>query len=105
LAALSVSVLLLGLPWKHHAIGIAAGFAFYGSIELTMLAARLHVGRQANRYVFWMFMFSGLIENVIWTGYFLTRAASTRLELKIPEADAAASLLVAQQAADAIWER
>src|SRR5689334_1824463 len=66
LAALSISVLVLGLPWKHHAIGIAAGLAFYGSIELTMLAARLHAGRAANRYVLWMFMFAGLFEKAIW---------------------------------------
>lgn len=106
LAALSISVLLLGLPWKHHAIGIAAGFAFYGSIELTMLAARLHLGRQANRYVFWIFMFAGLVENVIWTMYFVPHQSSTRLEAQICDSEAATtSLLTAQEAAEAIWDR
>ncbi len=105
LAALSVSVLLLGLPWKHQAIGIAAGFAFYGSVELTTLVARLHVGRQANRFVFWIFMFSGLIEKAIWAGYFLARRAPSLLGLEISDSEAAGSLRVAQQAAHALWER
>jgi len=105
LAALSVSVLLLGLPWKHHAIGIAAGFAFYGSIELTMLATRLHVGRQANAWVFWAFMFAGLFENAIWALYFVPRLSPKSLELRVGARQATASLHTAQEAADAIWER
>lgn len=105
LAALSISVLLLGLPWKHHAIGIAAGFAFYGSVELTMLATRLHLGKQANRWVFWAFMFAGVFEKAIWAWYFVLRLDSTLLELRVGDSRAAAGLLTAQEAADAIWER
>ncbi|HEU5231855.1 MAG TPA: hypothetical protein VFU50_03265 [Terriglobales bacterium] len=105
LAALSISVLLLGLPWKHHAIGIAAGFAFYGSIELTMLATRLHLGKQANRWVFWAFMFAGIFEKAIWALYFVPRLNTRRFELRVGDSHAAASLLTAQEAADAIWER
>lgn len=105
LAALSISVLLLGLPWKHHAIGIAAGFAFYGSVELTMLATRLHVGRQANRWVFWAFMLAGLFEKGIWALYFVPRWISKPLELRVSDSPATASLLTAQEAADAIWDR
>ena len=105
LAALSISVLLLGLPWKHHAIGIAAGFAFYGSIELTVLATRLRVGRQANGWVFWAFMFAGLFENAIWALYFVPRLNPKLLELRVGTRHATASLLTSQKAADAIWER
>jgi len=105
LAALSMSVLLLGLPWKHHAIGIAAGFALYGSVELTMLATRLHLGKQANHWVFWAFMFAGVFEKAIWALYFVPRIDSTRLEFRVGDSPAAAGLLTAQEAADAIWER
>ena len=105
LAALSISVLLLGLPWKHHAIGIAAGFAFYGSIELTMLATRLHLGRQANKWVSWAFMFAGIFTKAIWALYFVPRTTSKRPELRTGDSLATASLLSAQEAADAIWER
>lgn len=105
LAVLSISVLLLGLPWRHHAIGIAAGFAFYGSVELTMFATRLHLGRQANRWVFVAFMCAGLFEKAIWALYFVPRLSSRPLELRIGESHATASLLTAQEAADAIWER
>src|SRR6185312_1199699 len=92
LGALTASVLLLGLPWKRDVIGIAAGFAFYGCIELTMLAARVNIGRHANRYVSWAFMFSGLVEKIIWAGYFLVRVTPKRVPTQVCDSDAAASL-------------
>lgn len=106
LAALFISVLLLGLPWRHHAIGIAAGFAFYGSVELAMLAGRLHFGKRFNLYLIWMVMIAGLLENVIWAVYFVPAAHSKALGSASDDSGAATtSLVAAQEAAEAIWER
>ena len=106
LAALSASVLVLGLPWKHHAVGVAAGFAFYGSIELAMLAARLRLGREMNRYVVWMFMSAGFVENVIWGLYFLPVSKRKAAEIQESNPEIVASTLVtARKAVKEIWER
>ena len=47
LGALFLFVVVLGLPWGHQALGIAAGFALYGAIELAALLLRSHYRRAA----------------------------------------------------------
>lgn len=66
-------VFLLGVPWTEYLIGIATGFALYGTVELAALALRSHYGVIANRAYVWSIMGANLFQKMMWAFYFMPR--------------------------------
>ena len=70
--ALFLFVLVLGLSWTNRAIGIAAGFAFYGVLEFLALTFRTHFGHSANGLLKWSSTIAALCQQLIWVAYFVS---------------------------------
>lgn len=70
-AALFVFVFALGLPWTEPMVGIAAGFAIYGSVEVIATGVRAHYGYFANKAHTWTIMIVGVCQKILWVSYFL----------------------------------
>lgn len=69
--ALFLFVLILGLPWSNHKVGIAAGFAIYGIVELAVLVFRSQHGRAANRAWAWSIPAVSFCQKLVWAAYFM----------------------------------
>jgi len=75
-AALLIFVFILGLPWKSPDIGIAAGFAVHGMVELAALAIRSHYGPAANRTFRWSITGAEFCQGFVWAAYLLRKSHS-----------------------------
>ena len=73
IASLFIFVFLLGLPWSAYVIGIAVGFAVYGSIELAVMLGRSYYGSVANGTLIWSIMIAGISQRLVWVTYFTHR--------------------------------
>lgn len=105
-AALFLFVFVLGLPWAKPVIGIAAGFAIYGAVEVVATGVRARYGYVANKAHGWTMMIVGICQLILWLIYFLPRhappstpAASSALP------DLAAELAKMEAATDVLVER
>jgi hypothetical protein len=69
-AALFVFVFVLGLPWTQPIVGIAAGFAIYGAVEVVATGVRAGSGPIANKTHIWTIMIVDLLQKTLWVAYF-----------------------------------
>jgi len=65
-------VFLLGLPWGNYSVGIALGFAFYGTVELAVMVARSHYGSSFDRIWVWSVLCAGACQRLVWAAYFMS---------------------------------
>jgi hypothetical protein len=74
-------VFLLGIPWSGYVVGIATGFALYGTVELATVALRSHFGVVANQGYVWSIMGANLCQKLVWGFYFLRAKAQSPSDL------------------------
>jgi hypothetical protein len=76
----------LGLTWKHHAFGIAAGLALFVASELTVVTMRTYLGRAADDLVFQILKPAAFNCGVlIWAAYIWRGKSVTNSAGRLPE--------------------
>jgi hypothetical protein len=76
----------LGLTWKHHAFGIAAGLALFVASELTVVTMRTYLGRAADDLVFQILKPAAFNCGVlIWAVYIWRGESVTNSTSHLPE--------------------
>jgi hypothetical protein len=76
----------LGLTWKHHAFGIAAGLALFVASELTVVAMRTYLGRASDDLVFQILKPAAFNCGVlIWAAYIWRGETVTDAAARLPE--------------------
>jgi hypothetical protein len=76
----------LGLTWKHHAFGIAAGLALFVASELTVVAMRAYLGRAADDLAYQILKPAAFNCGVlVWAAYIWRGAPVTSFATRVPE--------------------
>jgi hypothetical protein len=76
----------LGLTWKHHAFGIAAGLALFVATELAVVTMRTYFGRAADDLVFQILKPAAFNCGVlIWAAYIWRGESVTNSAGRLPE--------------------
>jgi hypothetical protein len=76
----------LGLTWKHHAFGIAAGLALFVASELTVVTMRTYLGRAADDLAFQVLKPAAFNCGVlIWAAYIWRGESVTNAAAGLPE--------------------
>jgi hypothetical protein len=76
----------LGLTWKHHAFGIAAGLALFVATELAVVTIRMYFGRAADDLAYQILKPAALNCGVlIWAAYIWRGEPVTSSAARVPE--------------------
>ena len=76
----------LGLTWKHHVFGIAAGLALFVATELAVVAMRSYFGREADDLAYQVLKPAAFNCGVlIWAGYIWRGEPVTSPATRAPE--------------------
>src|SRR6266404_9105870 len=76
----------LGLTWKHHVFGIAAGLALFVATELAVVAVRSYFGREADDLAYQILKPAAFNCGVlIWAGYIWRGEPVTSPATRAPE--------------------
>ena len=76
----------LGLTWKHHVFGIAAGLALFVATELAVVAMRSYFGREADDLAYQVLKPAAFNCGVlIWAGYIWRGEPVTSPAARAPE--------------------
>ncbi len=67
----------VGVSWRHHLFGIAAGFGLYASLDLILVTAHV-VGFDGGTILPFIKSASYVFAVMIWTGYMLSREPGRR---------------------------
>jgi len=102
-------VFLLGLPWTNYSVGIALGFALYGTVELGVTAARSHYGSSFDRIWVWSIICAGACQRLVWAAYFMAsqplRSPAMALKTDSTVPMAATEMSKLNQAVESFLER
>lgn len=76
----------LGLTWKHHVFGIAAGLTLFAATELTVVAMRSYFGRAADDLAYQVLKPAAFnCGALIWAGYIWRGEPVTIPATRLPE--------------------
>lgn len=76
----------LGLTWRYHVFGIAAGLALFVATELTVVAMRAHFGRAADDLAYQVMKPAAFnCAVLIWAGYIWRGEPVTNDATQVPE--------------------
>jgi hypothetical protein len=76
----------LGLTWKHHVFGVAAGLALFVATELAVVAMRSYYGRAADDLAYQVLKPAAFNCGVlIWAGYIWRGEPVTSPATRVPE--------------------